>query len=76
MHVAHVDLALLQEDSEQQEAANVSSFTSLKVSEDLDVLVIVSSSNTAVAVNLNLYFRYADDSNFSFAVNRPTKGLK
>ncbi|XP_007619545.2 spatacsin isoform X1 [Cricetulus griseus] len=57
MHVAHVDLALLQEDSEQQEAANVSSFTSLKVSEDLDVLVIVSSSNTAVAVNLNLYFR-------------------
>lgn len=57
MHVARVDLALLQEDSEQQEPASVSSFTSLKVSPDLDVLVIVSSSNTAIALNLNLYFR-------------------
>ncbi|XP_028734564.1 LOW QUALITY PROTEIN: spatacsin [Peromyscus leucopus] len=57
MHVARVDLALLQEDSEQQEPASVSSFASLKVSPDLDVLVIVSSSNTAVALNLNLYFR-------------------
>ncbi|XP_036040179.1 LOW QUALITY PROTEIN: spatacsin [Onychomys torridus] len=57
IHVAHVDLALLQEDSEQQEPASVSSFTSLKVSPDLGVLVIVSSSNTAVALNLNLYFR-------------------
>ncbi|KAL1786843.1 spatacsin isoform X1 [Sigmodon hispidus] len=57
MRVAHVDLALLREDSEQQEPAIISSFTSLKVSQDLDVVVIVSSSNTAVAVNLNLYFR-------------------
>ncbi|XP_038186655.1 spatacsin [Arvicola amphibius] len=55
--VARVDLALLREDSEQQEAASVPSFTSLKVSQDLDVLVIVSSSHTAVALNLNLYFR-------------------
>ncbi|GAB1286802.1 Spatacsin [Apodemus speciosus] len=57
MHVAHVDLALLREDSEQLEPASVSSFTSLKVSPDLDILVLVSSSNTAVALNLHLYFR-------------------
>ncbi|XP_051000473.1 spatacsin [Acomys russatus] len=57
MHVARVDLALLQEDPEQQEPAAISSFTSLKVSQDLDVLVLVTSSNTAVALNLNLYFR-------------------
>uniref|UniRef100_A0A8C3YCV2 SPG11 vesicle trafficking associated, spatacsin n=1 Tax=Catagonus wagneri TaxID=51154 RepID=A0A8C3YCV2_9CETA len=59
-HVAHVDLALHQEDmcdEQQQEPTKISSFTSLKVSQDLDVLVIVSSSNTAVALNLNLYFR-------------------
>ncbi|XP_057636203.1 spatacsin [Chionomys nivalis] len=55
--VARVDLALLREDSEQQEAASAPSFTSLKVSQDLDVLVIVSSSHSAVALNLNLYFR-------------------
>lgn len=57
MHVAQVDLALLHEDSEQQEPASTPSFSSLKVSQDLDVLVLVSSSNTAVALNLNLYFR-------------------
>ncbi|XP_034352380.1 spatacsin isoform X2 [Arvicanthis niloticus] len=57
MHVALVDLALLRGDSEQQEPASSSSFTSLKVSQDLDVLVLVSSSNTAVALNLHLYFR-------------------
>ncbi|XP_007467091.1 PREDICTED: spatacsin-like, partial [Lipotes vexillifer] len=59
-HVAHVDLALPQEDmynEQQQEPAKSSSFTSLKVSQDLDVIVIVSSSNTAIALNLNLYFR-------------------
>ncbi|TKC36154.1 hypothetical protein EI555_020107, partial [Monodon monoceros] len=59
-HVAHVDLALPQEDmynEQQQEPAKSSSFTSLKVSQDLDVVVIVSSSNTAIALNLNLYFR-------------------
>ncbi|XP_059228703.1 spatacsin isoform X2 [Mustela nigripes] len=59
-HVAHVDLALHQEDvcdEQQQEPAKISSFTSLKVSQDLDVVVIVSSSNSAIAVNLNLYFR-------------------
>uniref|UniRef100_A0A8C7BVW8 SPG11 vesicle trafficking associated, spatacsin n=1 Tax=Neovison vison TaxID=452646 RepID=A0A8C7BVW8_NEOVI len=59
-HVAHVDLALHQEDvydEQQQEPAKISSFTSLKVSQDLDVMVIVSSSNSAIAVNLNLYFR-------------------
>lgn len=62
-HVAHVDLALPQEDmynEQQQEPAKSSSFTSLKVSQDLDVVVIVSSSNTAIALNLNLYFRYVD----------------
>ncbi|KAM7158211.1 spatacsin isoform 4-T4 [Molossus nigricans] len=59
-HVAHVDLALHQEDicnEQQQEPAKISSFTSLKVSQDLDVVVIVSSSNSAIALNLNLYFR-------------------
>ncbi|XP_069340063.1 spatacsin isoform X3 [Eulemur rufifrons] len=59
-HVAHVDLVLHQEDmcnEQQQEPAKISSFTSLKVSQDLDVVVIVSSSNSAVALNLNLYFR-------------------
>ncbi|XP_020952094.1 spatacsin isoform X5 [Sus scrofa] len=59
-HVAHVDLALHQEDmcnEQPQEPSTISSFTSLKVSQDLDVIMIVSSSNTAVALNLNLYFR-------------------
>ncbi|XP_006920480.1 spatacsin isoform X3 [Pteropus alecto] len=59
-HVAHVDLTLHQEDmcnEQQQQPANISSFISLKVSQDLDVVVIVSSSNSAVALNLNLYFR-------------------
>ncbi|XP_060030535.1 spatacsin isoform X2 [Erinaceus europaeus] len=59
-HVAHVDLALHQEDTcyeQQGQPAPVSSFTSLKVSQDLDVAVVVSASNSAVAVNLNLYFR-------------------
>ncbi|XP_046317765.1 spatacsin isoform X1 [Marmota monax] len=58
-NVAHVELALYQENAynkQQQEPAKISSFTSLKVSQDLDV-VIVSSSNSAIAVNLNLYFR-------------------
>nr|KAF6393861.1 SPG11 vesicle trafficking associated, spatacsin [Pipistrellus kuhlii] len=60
-HVAHVDLALHQEDicdEQQQEPAKISSFTSLKVSQDLDVVVIVSSSNSAIALNLNLYFSH------------------
>ncbi|XP_058397457.1 spatacsin isoform X3 [Diceros bicornis minor] len=59
-HVAHVDLALHEEDmynEQQQEPAKISSFTSLKVSQDLDVVVIVSSSNSVIALNLNLYFR-------------------
>ncbi|XP_073067836.1 spatacsin isoform X3 [Manis javanica] len=59
-HVAHVDLALYQEDmynEQQEEPAKISHFTSLKVSQDLDVVVIVSSSTSAVALNLNFYFR-------------------
>lgn len=62
-HVAHVDLALHQEDMYgewQQEPAKISSFTSLKVSQDLDVVVIVDSSSSAIALNLNLYFRYVN----------------
>lgn len=62
-YVAHVDLALLQEDmcsEQQQEPDKFSSFTSLKVSQDLGIVVIVKSSNSAVALNLNLYFRYVD----------------
>uniref|UniRef100_U3FLG5 Spatacsin isoform 1 n=1 Tax=Callithrix jacchus TaxID=9483 RepID=U3FLG5_CALJA len=57
-YVAHVDLALHEEDKcneHQQEPAKI--FTSLKVSQDLDVLVILSSSNSAIALNLHLYFR-------------------
>ncbi|XP_004408728.1 PREDICTED: spatacsin isoform X1 [Odobenus rosmarus divergens] len=59
-HVAHVDLALAQEDrcnEQRQEPAKISSFTSLKVSQDLDVVVVVSSSNSAIALNFDLYFR-------------------
>lgn len=59
-YVSHVDLTLHQEDTcneEHQGSDKISSFTSLKVSQDLDVAVIISSSNTAIAVNLNLYFR-------------------
>ncbi|KAM6182026.1 spatacsin [Erethizon dorsatum] len=59
-HIAYVDLALHQEDmynEQQQEPAKISSFTSLKVSQDLDVIVIVGSPNSAIALNLNLYFR-------------------
>uniref|UniRef100_A0A5F9CIS3 SPG11 vesicle trafficking associated, spatacsin n=1 Tax=Oryctolagus cuniculus TaxID=9986 RepID=A0A5F9CIS3_RABIT len=58
--VAQVDLTLHQEDTgneQHQEPATICSFTSLKVSQDLDVVVIVSSSNSAIALNLNLYFR-------------------
>ncbi|XP_049755033.1 spatacsin [Elephas maximus indicus] len=59
-HVAQVDLALHQDDvcdERQQEPAKMASFTSLKVSQDLDVVVIVSSSCAAIALNLNFYFR-------------------
>ncbi|XP_006883263.1 PREDICTED: spatacsin [Elephantulus edwardii] len=59
-HIAHVDLALCQEDEcheHQQEPATKMSFTSMKVSQDLDAVVIVSSSSSAIALNLNLYFR-------------------
>ncbi|KAM4829958.1 spatacsin [Thomomys bottae] len=57
--VAHVDLALLQEvvHDEQLEPAKIASFTSLKVSQGLDVVVLVSSSSSAIVLNLNLYFR-------------------
>lgn len=61
--MSHVDLTLQQEDicnEEHQGPDKISSFTSLKVSQDLDVAVIISSSNTAIAINLNLYFRYVD----------------
>ncbi|XP_045142394.1 spatacsin [Echinops telfairi] len=60
-HVADVDLALHQEETcgeQPEEPAEVSSFTSVKVSQDLDVVVIVSSSSSAIALNLNLYFRF------------------
>lgn len=61
--VAHVDLAHHHEDmcnEQQQEPAKIESFASLKVSRDLDVIVAVSSSNSAIALNLNLYFRYVN----------------
>ncbi|XP_012865545.1 PREDICTED: spatacsin isoform X1 [Dipodomys ordii] len=58
--IAHVDLALLQEvmhNEQQQELAKISSLASLKVSQELDVVVLVSNSSSAIALNLNLYFR-------------------
>ncbi|XP_058521898.1 spatacsin [Ochotona princeps] len=58
--VAHVDLAHHHEDTcneQQQEPAMIKSFASLKVSQDLDVIVAISPSNSAIALNLNLYFR-------------------
>ncbi|KAM6200902.1 spatacsin isoform 2-T2 [Rhynchocyon petersi] len=58
-HVAHVDLALHQEDTcsePQEDPAKRTSFTSIRVSQELDV-VILTTSNSAIALNLNLYFR-------------------
>ncbi|XP_075386621.1 spatacsin isoform X2 [Tenrec ecaudatus] len=59
-HVADVDLALHKEETcgeQPEEPARASSFTSMKVSQDLDVVVIISSSSSALVLNLNLYFR-------------------
>ncbi|XP_036592345.1 spatacsin isoform X2 [Trichosurus vulpecula] len=59
-YLAHVDLNLYQADmcdEEQQQPADMSSLTTLKVSQELDVVVVISCSNSAVAVDLNVYFR-------------------
>ncbi|XP_072481651.1 spatacsin isoform X2 [Notamacropus eugenii] len=60
-YLAYVDLTLYQADlcdEEQQQPADVSSFTTVKVSQELDVVVVISSSTSAIAVDLNIYFRH------------------
>ncbi|XP_074091393.1 spatacsin isoform X2 [Macrotis lagotis] len=59
-YLAHVDLTFQQTglcDKEQQQPANISLFTTLKVSQELDVVVVTSCSSSAVAIDLNVYFR-------------------
>ncbi|XP_068962031.1 spatacsin [Petaurus breviceps papuanus] len=58
-YLAHVDLTLYQADmcDEQQQPADVSTFTTLKVSQELDVVVVISCSSSAITLDLNVYFR-------------------
>ncbi|XP_043836659.1 LOW QUALITY PROTEIN: spatacsin [Dromiciops gliroides] len=59
-YLAHVDLTLHQADvcdEEQQQPADISAFTTLKVSQELDVIVVISCSSSAIALDLNVYFR-------------------
>ncbi|XP_074458067.1 spatacsin isoform X2 [Larus michahellis] len=58
-NLAKVNVALCQEDvqDEDRSPAIASPLTALKVSHDLSVAVIVSSSNDAISVDLNKYFR-------------------
>ncbi|XP_001366663.1 spatacsin [Monodelphis domestica] len=58
MYLAHVNLILHQADvCDEEQPAHVSSFSTLKVSQQLDVIVITSYSSSAIAVDLNVYFR-------------------
>lgn len=59
-NLAKVNVALCQGDvqDEDRSPAIASPLTALKVSHDLSVAVIVSSSNDAISVDLNKYFRY------------------
>uniref|UniRef100_A0A4X2KCL8 SPG11 vesicle trafficking associated, spatacsin n=1 Tax=Vombatus ursinus TaxID=29139 RepID=A0A4X2KCL8_VOMUR len=61
-YLARVDLTLHQDQAdmcgeERQQPADVSSFTTLKVSQELDVVVVISCSSATIAVDLNVYFR-------------------
>ncbi|NXT58473.1 SPTCS protein, partial [Pluvianellus socialis] len=58
-NLANVDVALCQGDArgEDRSAAFTSPLTAVKVSHDLSVAVVISSSNHAISVDLNMYFR-------------------
>lgn len=53
--LANINIALCQGDVQDKDR---SPLTAVKVSYDLSVAVIISSSNYAVSVDLNMYFRY------------------
>ncbi|XP_067411554.1 spatacsin [Emydura macquarii macquarii] len=59
VHLADVDVALFQANvqDENKNTSIVSPLTSVKVSHDLNVAVVINSSNCAISVDLNLYFR-------------------
>ncbi|CAM5087629.1 unnamed protein product [Natator depressus] len=59
VHLADVDVALFQANvqDENKNTTIISPLTSVKVSHDLNVAVIVNSSNCAISIDLNLYFR-------------------
>lgn len=58
--LANINVALYQRDAQDEKAeeTTVSSLKSVKVSPDLSTAVIINSSHYAIAVDLNLYFRY------------------
>uniref|UniRef100_A0A8C8R5G6 SPG11 vesicle trafficking associated, spatacsin n=1 Tax=Pelusios castaneus TaxID=367368 RepID=A0A8C8R5G6_9SAUR len=59
VHLADVDVALLQanEQDENKNTSIASPLTSIKASHDLNVAVIINSSNCAISIDLNFYFR-------------------
>uniref|UniRef100_A0A8B9PSW5 SPG11 vesicle trafficking associated, spatacsin n=1 Tax=Apteryx owenii TaxID=8824 RepID=A0A8B9PSW5_APTOW len=58
-HLASIDIALCQGDMEDEDKSTTIPLplTAVKVSRDLSVAVIISSSNCAISVDLNTYFR-------------------
>nr|XP_033775670.1 spatacsin isoform X2 [Geotrypetes seraphini] len=56
-HLATIDLALCQLVIAEKTTIGASSFTAMRVSHDLSTAVVISSSNCAIAVDLNMYFR-------------------
>ncbi|XP_075620549.1 spatacsin isoform X2 [Balearica regulorum gibbericeps] len=58
-NLANVNIALCQGDVQDEDRSPVipSPLTAVKVSHDLSVAVIVSSSNDAISLDLNMYFR-------------------
>lgn len=58
--LANINIALCQGDVQDKDRSPTitSPLTAVKVSHDLSVAVIISSSNYAVSVDLNMYFRY------------------
>lgn len=59
-NLANVNVALCQGHvpDEDRSPTITSPLTAVKVSRDLSVAVIISSSNYAISVDLNMYFRY------------------
>lgn len=59
-NLANVNVALCQGDVQDGGGSPTvaSPLTAVKVSHDLSVAVITSSSNCAISVDLNVYFRY------------------